>query len=214
MKPIQRVMTRRPSSTAPCPSSRCESAGCRGGPNRPRSLSCQLIMVEPGRGRGVRFARHVVPQAPGRSACLGPHSRVSHEALRRCSTSTRRCSSRRVHGATRPALAPSASAAGHTTAYVGHLDVITVGGFRCSSATRTILDLAYLGVPRIAWRRRSTQQSVLATPRFLCSEATGRTAWPRRYGVDARPALPPTAEVETPLERAFLRLIRRHQLRD
>jgi len=37
----------------------------------------------------------------------------------------------------------------HTTACVGSLDVITVKGFRCSSATRTILDLAYLGVPAI-----------------------------------------------------------------
>jgi hypothetical protein len=35
----------------------------------------------------------------------------------------------------------------YTTSHIGHLDVITVKGFRCSSATRTVLDLAHLGVP-------------------------------------------------------------------
>ena len=37
----------------------------------------------------------------------------------------------------------------HTTDHIGPLDVVTVDGFRCSSATRTIIDLAYLGIPPI-----------------------------------------------------------------
>jgi hypothetical protein len=74
----------------------------------------------------------------------------------------------------------------HTTAYVGHLDVVTIKGFRCSSATRTILDLAYLGVPQhrltaaIDSAVRSGHSAFRVLERRL-SELRGRG----RYGVRA-----------------------------
>ncbi len=37
----------------------------------------------------------------------------------------------------------------HTTDVVGRLAVVEVAGFRCASATRTILDLAYVGTPTV-----------------------------------------------------------------
>ncbi len=44
----------------------------------------------------------------------------------------------------------------HTTAVLGRLDRVTVEGFRCVSATRTIIDLAHARVPRSGSKRRST----------------------------------------------------------
>jgi very-short-patch-repair endonuclease len=79
----------------------------------------------------------------------------------------------------------------HTTDVVGGLDVTTVHGFRCASATRTILDLAYLGVP---------------------PERLGEIRVRGRRGVRLLDGLMPDSGGETPLERKFLGLLRRHGL--
>lgn len=101
----------------------------------------------------------------------------------------------------------------HRTAYVGHLDVITIQGFRCSSATRTILDLAYLGVPpyRLAAAIDSAVRaghSAIPVLEKRLGELRGRG----RYGVRKLDRLLPDSGGETPLERSFLRLLRRNSL--
>lgn len=101
----------------------------------------------------------------------------------------------------------------HTTAHVGHLDVITVGGFRCSSATRTILDLAYLGVKPN--RLSAAIDSALRAQRSAFPVLQRRLAelrGPGRYGVRVLDRLMPDTGGETPLERAFLRVLRRNGL--
>jgi len=101
----------------------------------------------------------------------------------------------------------------HTTAHVGPLDVVTVGGFRCSSGTRTILDLAHLGVPpvRLAAAIDSARRLGWSATRVLeerLRELRGRG----RYGVRALDRLMPDSGGETPLERSFLAVLRRHGL--
>jgi very-short-patch-repair endonuclease len=101
----------------------------------------------------------------------------------------------------------------HTTMHVGPHDVITVDGLRCSSATRTIIDLAALRVPQVrlaaaidsAIRRRLSARSVIA-------ERLARLRARGRHGVTAIDRLLPDTGGESPLERAFLRLMRQHRL--
>jgi very-short-patch-repair endonuclease len=97
----------------------------------------------------------------------------------------------------------------HTTAHVGHLDVITVDGLRCSSATRTILDLAYLGIA--PYRLAAAIDSALRAQRSAFPVLGRRLAGlrgPGRYGVRVLDRLMPDTGGETPLERAFLRVLR------
>ena len=92
----------------------------------------------------------------------------------------------------------------HTTTCVGSLDVITVRGFRCSSATRTILDLAYVGVPpgrlaaSIDSAVRSRRSAVPVIERRL-GELRSRA----RHGVRTLDKLLPDSGGDTPLERGF-----------
>ena len=101
----------------------------------------------------------------------------------------------------------------HTTAHVGHLDVVTVNGFRCSSATRTILDLAYLGVKpyRLAAAIDSALRAQLSAFPVLESRLA-ELRGPGRHGVRALDALMPDTGGETPLERLFLGVLRRNHL--
>lgn len=101
----------------------------------------------------------------------------------------------------------------HTTAHVGPLDVVTVDGIRCSSATRTILDLAYLGVPpiRLAASIDSSRRLGLSATQVL-AERLGALRGPGRYGVRMIDRLLPDSGGETPLERSFLTIMRRHGL--
>jgi very-short-patch-repair endonuclease len=99
----------------------------------------------------------------------------------------------------------------HTTAFVGPNDVITLDGFPCTSATRTILDLATLGVPTVrlaaaidtAVRDRRSAPTVIAA-RLETLRGSGRA------GCRIVERLLPDSGGETLLERRYLRLTRRH----
>jgi hypothetical protein len=88
-----------------------------------------------------------------------------------------------------------------------------VAGFRCASATRTILDLAYLGIPpnrlaaAIDSAVRSGRSAVPVIQRRL-AELRGSG----RDGVRALDKLMPDSGGETPLERGFLAILRRNRL--
>jgi very-short-patch-repair endonuclease len=97
----------------------------------------------------------------------------------------------------------------HTTRVIGRLDVIKVHGFRCTSATRTILDLAGAGArpERVeaaidsAIRLRHTAVQVLVD---RLAETRGRG----RSGVRLMDRVLVDSGGESVLERAFLRLVR------
>lgn len=101
----------------------------------------------------------------------------------------------------------------HTTARLGPADLVTVRGFRCTSATRTILDLATLGIPTVRLEasidtaiRNGHSALVVLEQRLATLRGSGRA------GVRTVDRLLPDTGVETMLERRFLRLIRRHRL--
>jgi very-short-patch-repair endonuclease len=101
----------------------------------------------------------------------------------------------------------------HTTKAVGGLDVTTVQGFRCASATRTILDLAYVGVPaeRLGALIDSAVRLGWSAIRVL-EERLAEIRGQGRRGVRVIDRLLPDSGGETPLERKFLGLLRRHGL--
>jgi hypothetical protein len=101
----------------------------------------------------------------------------------------------------------------HSTALVGPHDIVTVDGLRCSSATRTILDLAYLRVAprRLAAAIDSATRLGLSAPAVL-ADRLAKLRGSGRYGVRAIDRLLPDSGGETPLERAFLGIVRHHGL--
>jgi very-short-patch-repair endonuclease len=139
---------------------------------------------------------------------LGPNAWVSHESAARLHglpdfidekvefTTRRQGRSRSLNGATV-----------HTTTIVGPHDVLTVAGFRCASATRTILDLAGSRVPEhrleaaidSAIRRRLS--AVLVLEERLADLRN-------RRGVRLLDRLLIDSGGESVLERKFLRLVR------
>ena len=100
-------------------------------------------------------------------------------------------------------------AAVHTTAHVGPVDVITVRGFRCTSATRTVLDLAAAGATsdRLAGAVDSAMRLHLSAPLVLVERLSQLRAVGRR-GVRTLDALLLDSGGETMLERRFLALVR------
>ena len=101
----------------------------------------------------------------------------------------------------------------HTTMFVTRSDIVELKGFRCTSATRTILDLATLGIARVrlaatidtAVREHRSAPTVIAT-RLETLRGSGRA------GVRTIDRLLPDSGGETMLERRFLRLLRRARL--
>jgi very-short-patch-repair endonuclease len=97
----------------------------------------------------------------------------------------------------------------HTTATVGPVDVMTVCGFRCASATRTILDLAAAGADpdRLAAALDSAMRLHLSAP-FVLVERLSELRGPGRYGVRLLDPVLLDSGGETMLERRFLALVR------
>jgi hypothetical protein len=109
----------------------------------------------------------------------------------------------------RSARALACHATVHTTCVVGRLDVVTVDGLRCSSATRTIIDLAYSGATtaRLEAAIDSAVRLGLSAPLVLerrLAELRGRG----RRGARALDRLLIDSGGESVLERRFLALIR------
>jgi hypothetical protein len=76
----------------------------------------------------------------------------------------------------------------HTTGSVGPVDVLTVAGLRCASATRTILDLARARVPIVRLEAAIDSPSGSACPRRSSwSDASTNCAELAAGGPNARP---------------------------
>ena len=141
---------------------------------------------------------------------LGPTAAVSHEAAARlhcfdrCLPDTVEFSMpRRSRGVRTPFTV-------HTSAAFGALDRVTINGLRCTSATRTIIDLARARIPNVrleaaidsAVRSGATAPVVLAT-------RLGELRGPGRWGAPRLDDLLLDSGGHTQLERRFLQLMRK-----
>jgi very-short-patch-repair endonuclease len=101
----------------------------------------------------------------------------------------------------------------HTTERLGRLDLVSVGGLRCTSATRTILDLAYLGVPgaQLEAAIDSAIRLRLSAP-VVVARRLEELRGPTQRGARRLDDLLLDSGGETVLERAFLRLMREAEL--
>jgi very-short-patch-repair endonuclease len=97
----------------------------------------------------------------------------------------------------------------HTTTVVGPFDVLMVNGFRCASATRTVVDLAAVATPeaRLAAAIDSAIRLRLSAPIVLTDRLADLRCRGRR-GVRVLDQLLIDTGGETVLERRFLALVR------
>jgi hypothetical protein len=134
---------------------------------------------------------------------------VSHEAAARLHGFDRSREDSVEFTVARSARALGCHATVHTTHVVGRLDVVTVDGIRCSSATRTIIDLAYSGAStaRLEAAIDSAVRLGLSAPLVLerrLAELRGRG----RRGARSLDRLLIESGGESVLERRFLALVR------
>jgi very-short-patch-repair endonuclease len=145
---------------------------------------------------------------------LGPKAWVSHEAAAALHgldrTSPGDVEFTVPRGCRRVAIT---GAAVHTTRDVGPTDVISVHGFRCASATRTVLDLAAAGVDahRLGAAIDSAVRLHLSAPVVL-AERLAEVRRRGRGGVRLLDRLLLDTGGETILERRFLALVRNADL--
>ena len=135
---------------------------------------------------------------------------VSHEAAARLHGLDRSREDSVEFTVPRSARALVCHATVDTTQAVGPLDVVKVNGIRCSSATRTIIDLAHAGASSArGWRRRSTARFVSGCrhPSFWNADFAKLRGSGRR-GVRVLDRLSIDSGGESVLERCFLRLMR------
>lgn len=101
----------------------------------------------------------------------------------------------------------------HTTELLGPYDIVRLGGLRCTSATRTILDLAAAGASflRLAAAIDSSVRLRLSAPLVLATRLTDLRG-SGRPGVRILDRLLLDAGGESMLERRFLQLVRTHDL--
>jgi hypothetical protein len=141
---------------------------------------------------------------------LGPESCVSHESAARLHGFDRSLEGRLEFTVPRGRRGLVVDGTLHTTTVLGPLDVVQVTGFRVTSATRTIVDLAH---ERIARRRLaaaidSAVRLGLTSPSVLFDRLTALRG-PGRWGCRLLDDLLIDSGGHTMLERDFLRLMRR-----
>jgi very-short-patch-repair endonuclease len=97
----------------------------------------------------------------------------------------------------------------HTTENVGRIDVVTVNGLRCSSATRTIIDLARARIParRLEAAIDSAVRFGLSAP-IVLERRLAELRGPGQWGARALDRLLIDSGGESALERRFLALMR------
>jgi hypothetical protein len=97
----------------------------------------------------------------------------------------------------------------HTTTSLGPLDRVTVDGFRCISATRTIIDLAHARIPAVRLEAMidSAVRLGLTAPLVL-EKRLGELRGPGRWGARLLDRLLLDSGGHTLLERRFLTLVR------
>ncbi len=141
---------------------------------------------------------------------LGPGAFISHESAARLHGLDRSVPDRVEFTVPRARRNKVSGATLHTTKVVGRTDVINIEGFRVSSATRTIIDLARARVAPVrleaaidsAVRLGASSPAVLAA---RLAELRGRGRW----GCRLLDQLLEDAGGHTMLERRFLQLCRR-----
>jgi very-short-patch-repair endonuclease len=140
---------------------------------------------------------------------LGDRSWISYEAaalLHRLDRSTSDAVEFTVIRGTGPSRAPFRL---HTTSFLAPADVVTVDGLRSMSATRTVIDLAHSRASR--WRVEAAIDSAvrlgLSHPTVIATRLeTLRGSG--RWGCRMIDRLLPDSGGHSPLERAFLRIVR------
>ena len=97
----------------------------------------------------------------------------------------------------------------HTTSHLGSADVVRVGGFPCTSATRTILDLARAGITRVRLEAAidSAVRTGASSPVVLAARLDSLRG-PGRWGCTKIDTLLPDTGGHTRLERRFLAIVR------
>lgn len=141
--------------------------------------------------------------------CLGDHSWVAFEAaaaLHGLDRSDRRAVQFVITRGRRPPLLPFAV---HTSRRIRPIDLVTVDGFRTTSATRTVFDLALAGAPRsrIEAAIDSAVRLQLSSPEVLERRLSGLRG-SGRGGCRLVEDLITDAGGHTMLERRFLELVR------
>lgn len=140
---------------------------------------------------------------------LGPDAVVSHEAAARLHRFDRTPPNAVEFTVPRAQRSGGGGLCVRSTETFGPTDRVRVGGFPCTSATRTVIDLARIGRPRVRVEAaidsavRSGASSPIVLARRLDELRT--TGWRGARLIDA---LLPDSGGHSPLERRFLRLIR------
>jgi very-short-patch-repair endonuclease len=98
----------------------------------------------------------------------------------------------------------------HSTLVLPPIDRVTVRGYRCTSATRTVIDLAYLRLPRAQLEAAidSAVRAGRSSPTVL-RDRLGALRGPGRWGARLLDDLLVDSGGHTMLERRFLELVRR-----
>jgi hypothetical protein len=142
--------------------------------------------------------------------CLGGSAVLSHEAAARlhgfdrCKPDIVEFTMPREHHGLRAPFRV------HTTTCLPRIDRVTVAGFACTSATRTVLDLARARVPRVRLEAAidSAIRSGASAPSVLADRLAALRG-PGRWGVSLLDELLIDSGGHTLLERRFLALMRR-----
>ena len=140
---------------------------------------------------------------------LGSPSWVSHEAaaaLHRLDRSDAGAVEFTIERGRHPARLPWRI---HTTSMVAPSDFVTVDGFRTTSATRTVIDLAHARAhrTRVEAAFDSAVRLGLSHPMVL-ADRLATLRGPGRWGCRLIDRILPDAGGHSPLERSFLRLVR------
>lgn len=141
---------------------------------------------------------------------VGEHGWLSHESAARLHGLDRSTSKVVELTVQRASRSVRCSATVHTTEHVGPLDVVTVDGLRCTSATRTIIDLAASGARRgrLEAAIDSAVRLGLSAP-IVIERRLAELRGPGRRGARELDRLLVDSGGETILERRFLELMRR-----
>ncbi len=163
-----------------------------------------------GRRGAARQCRHVAPSSAGRALGAGWCRWVSHEAAARLHAFDRSLEDPIEFSVLRRMRSRHCAGNVHTTTTVGALDLVTIEGFRCSSATRTVLDLAQAQISTVRSKQPSTARSGSAARRRSSWSVDCRSCVdPGRVGVRLLDRLLIDTGGESVLERRFLQLMRK-----
>lgn len=141
---------------------------------------------------------------------LGPSAMVSHRAAAALHGFERATTDAVEFQVPRACRNRSGALCVHSTSFIGSLDVVSVKGFRVTSATRTVIDLARLRVSTLELEAAvdSAIRSFASSPEVI-GRRLAALRGPGRWGCRRLDELLADAGGHTVLERRFLTLVRR-----